>query len=63
MAFCILPFSLFLVATAASAASFYAHVYLDKEYHVQAPKLARFARFRHKQQGRVPSGGVGAVGK
>jgi sterol desaturase/sphingolipid hydroxylase (fatty acid hydroxylase superfamily) len=50
MAFCILPFSLFLVATAASAASFYAHVYLDKEYHVQAPKLARFAWFRHKQQ-------------
>jgi hypothetical protein len=48
MAFCILPFCLFLVATAASAASFYAHVYLDKEYHVQAPKLARFAWFRRK---------------
>jgi sterol desaturase/sphingolipid hydroxylase (fatty acid hydroxylase superfamily) len=50
IAFCILPFSLFLVATTASAASFYAHVYLDKEYHVQASKLARFAWFRNKQQ-------------
>ncbi|HEY6433442.1 MAG TPA: hypothetical protein VIZ17_15795, partial [Acetobacteraceae bacterium] len=44
------PFGLFLVATAASAASFYAHVYLDKEYHVQEPTLARFAWFRRKQQ-------------
>jgi len=50
MAFFVLPLSLFLVATAASAASFYAHVYLDKEYHVQAPRLARFAWFRRKQQ-------------
>lgn len=50
MMFFVLPFSLFLVATAASAASFYAHVYLDKEYHVQEPRLARFAWFRRKQQ-------------
>ena len=50
MVFFILPFSLFLVVTAASAASFYAHVYLDKEYHVQEPRLARFAWFRRKQQ-------------
>jgi sterol desaturase/sphingolipid hydroxylase (fatty acid hydroxylase superfamily) len=48
--FFVLPFSLFLVATAASAVSFYVHVYLDKEYHVQEPRLARFAWFRRKQQ-------------
>jgi sterol desaturase/sphingolipid hydroxylase (fatty acid hydroxylase superfamily) len=46
----VLPFDLFLVAIAVSAASFYAHVYLDKQYHVQEPKLARFAWFRRKQQ-------------
>ena len=50
LVFCILPFSVFLVAVAASAASFYAHVFLDKEYHVQEPKRARFAWFRRKQQ-------------
>ncbi len=48
--FLILPFSLFLVVTAVSAASFYAHVYLDKEYHVEGSRLERFAWFRHKQQ-------------
>jgi sterol desaturase/sphingolipid hydroxylase (fatty acid hydroxylase superfamily) len=48
--FLVLPFDLFLVVTAASAASFYAHVYLDKEYHVAGSKLARFAWFRRKQQ-------------
>ena len=48
--FLLLPFTLFLVATAASAASFYLHVYLDKEYHVEGSKLARFAWFRRKQQ-------------
>ena len=31
--FYVLPLGLFLVAAATSAASFYAHVYLDKEYH------------------------------
>src|ERR1700694_5964130 len=35
---------------AASAASFYAHVYLDKEYHVEGSSLTRFAWFRRKQQ-------------
>jgi sterol desaturase/sphingolipid hydroxylase (fatty acid hydroxylase superfamily) len=48
--FLVLPFHLFLVVTAASGASFYAHVYLDKEYHVAGSKLARFAWFRRKQQ-------------
>lgn len=48
--FLVLPFDLFLVVTAVSAASFYAHVFFDKEYHVQEPKLAHFAWFRRKQQ-------------
>ena len=48
--FLVLPFDLFVVVTAASAASFYAHVYLDKEYHVEGSNLAGFAWFRRKQQ-------------
>jgi multisubunit Na+/H+ antiporter MnhG subunit len=48
--FLVLPFDLFLVVAAASAASFYAHVYFDKEYHVEGSRLARFAWFRRKQQ-------------
>jgi sterol desaturase/sphingolipid hydroxylase (fatty acid hydroxylase superfamily) len=48
--FLVLPYNLFLVVSTTSAASFYAHVYLDKEYHVEGSKLARFAWFRRKQQ-------------
>jgi sterol desaturase/sphingolipid hydroxylase (fatty acid hydroxylase superfamily) len=48
--FFVLPLDLFFVVASASAVSFYAHVYFDKEYHVQESKLARFAWFRHKQQ-------------
>lgn len=48
--FLVLPFDLFLVVVAASAASFYAHVYFDKAYHVEGSKFARFAWFRRKQQ-------------
>src|ERR1700730_1765350 len=48
--FLVLPLDLFLVVTTASAASFYAHVFLDKEYHVKGSNLARFAWFRRKQQ-------------
>jgi len=48
--FLVLPFDLFLAMTAASAASFYAHVYLDKEYHVKGSSLVRFAWFKRKQQ-------------
>ena len=47
--FFVLPLSLFLVV-AASAASFYAHVYFDRAYHVQGSKLERFAWFRHMRQ-------------
>jgi hypothetical protein len=46
----ILPLDFFLVVVAASAMSFYAHVYFDMEYHVLESRLARFAWFRRKQQ-------------
>src|SRR5260370_41491717 len=48
--FLVLPFNLYVVMIAASAASFSAHVYLDKEYHADGSNLARFAWFRRKQQ-------------
>ena len=38
------------MVAAAGAMSLYAHVYFDKEYHVQESILARFAWFRRKQQ-------------
>jgi sterol desaturase/sphingolipid hydroxylase (fatty acid hydroxylase superfamily) len=46
----VLPHAVFVVVVLASAASFYAHVQLDKAYHVQGSRLARFAWFRRKQQ-------------
>ena len=48
--FLVLPTDLFLIVIAASKASFFAHVYLDKQYHTEASSLARFAWFRRKQQ-------------
>jgi sterol desaturase/sphingolipid hydroxylase (fatty acid hydroxylase superfamily) len=34
----------------AGAASFYAHVFFDKEYHVEGSWLHRFAWFRRQQE-------------
>jgi hypothetical protein len=48
--FFLLPFELFVVTAFVSAASFYAHVLLDKEYHVEDSRRERFAWFRRKQQ-------------
>ena len=48
--FFVLPFNLFVVMALASAASFYAHVFIDKEYHVEGSRLERFAWFRRKRQ-------------
>jgi len=48
--FFVLPFNLFIVMALASAASFYAHVYIDKEYHVEGSSLERFAWFRRRRQ-------------
>jgi hypothetical protein len=44
-----LPTDLFIVQVIACAASFYAHVFLDKEYHVEGSRFQRFAWFRRKQ--------------
>ena len=48
--FFVLPLNLFVLMALASAASFYAHVYIDKEYHVEGSSLERFAWFRRKRQ-------------
>lgn len=46
----VLPIDLFVVQVVACAASFYAHVFFDKEYHVDGSRLQRFAWFRRKQE-------------
>jgi Fatty acid hydroxylase superfamily len=46
----VLPVDLFVVQAVACAASFYAHVFFDKEYHVEGSRLQRFAWFRQKQE-------------
>jgi sterol desaturase/sphingolipid hydroxylase (fatty acid hydroxylase superfamily) len=46
----LLPVDLFVVQAVACAASFYAHVFFDKEYHVEGSRLQRFAWFRRKQE-------------
>lgn len=48
--FFVLPSPVFVVMALTGAASFYAHVVLDREYHVENSRLRRFAWFRHKQQ-------------
>ena len=49
-AYFLLPLNLFVVTVIASAASFYAHVLFDKEYHVEGSCLQRFAWFRRRQE-------------
>ena len=49
-AYFLLPFDLFVVMVIASAASFYAHVFFDKEYHVEGSWLERYAWFRRMQE-------------
>jgi sterol desaturase/sphingolipid hydroxylase (fatty acid hydroxylase superfamily) len=46
----LLPVDLFVVLAVACAASFYAHVFFDKEYHVEGSRLQRFAWFRRKRE-------------
>src|ERR1700683_3297773 len=48
--FFLLPLDLFVVQAITCAVSFYAHVFFDKEYHVEGPRLQRFAWFRRKQE-------------
>lgn len=49
-AYFLLPLNLFVVMVVAGAASFYVHVFFDKEYHVEGSRLQRFAWFRHHQE-------------
>jgi len=49
-AYFLLPLNLFVVMVIASAASFYAHVFFDKEYHLERSRLQRFAWFRRRQE-------------
>lgn len=49
-AYLLLPLDLFVVAVSACAASFYAHVVFDKEYHTEKSRLQRFGWFRRKQE-------------
>jgi hypothetical protein len=46
----VLPVDLFVAQLVACAASFYAHVFFDKEYHMEGSRLQRFAWFRRKQE-------------
>jgi hypothetical protein len=46
----LLPLDLFVVLVIACATSFYAHVFFDKEYHVEGSRLQRFAWFQRKQE-------------
>jgi len=46
----VLPVDLFVVQAIACAASFYAHVFFDKEYHVEGSRFQRFTWFRRKQK-------------
>jgi sterol desaturase/sphingolipid hydroxylase (fatty acid hydroxylase superfamily) len=49
-AYLILPVDLFIVQVVACSASFYAHVFFDKEYHSERSRLQQFAWFRRKQE-------------
>ena len=49
-AYFLLPLNLFVVMIIASAASFYGHVFFDKQYHVDGSRLQRFAWFRRQQE-------------
>ena len=46
----LLPLDLFVTEALTCAASFYAHVFFDKEYHVDGSWLRRFAWFKRKQE-------------
>jgi hypothetical protein len=49
-AYFLLPLNLFVVMVVASAASFYAHIFFDQEYHSERSRLQQFAWFRRKQE-------------
>ncbi len=46
----LLPLDIFAIQICACAASFYAHVLFDNEYHVEGSRFQTFAWFRRKQE-------------
>ncbi len=48
--FFVLPLYLFVALAIGCAASFYAHVILDREYHVENSRFRRYGWFRRKQE-------------
>ena len=50
LSYLFLSLDLFIVQLTAMSISFYAHVYIDKQYHVARSWLGRFSWFRRKQQ-------------
>jgi hypothetical protein len=50
LSYLFMRFDLFVVQLAAMSLSFYAHVYLDKQYHLAGSRLDRFSWFKRKQQ-------------
>ena len=50
LVFFVLPLGLFIAMALAAAASFHAHVWFDKAYHIEGSYLERFAWFRRKRQ-------------
>ena len=49
LSYLLLPPDIFAVQAIAGALSFYAHVFFDKEYHVEGSRLLRFSWFRKMQ--------------
>jgi len=50
MLYATLPIEFFMIVTIAAAASFYAHVLFDAQYHITDSWMQRFAWFRRKQE-------------
>lgn len=50
LSYFVMRLDLFVVQLAAMSLSFYAHVYIDKQYHLAGSWLGRFSWFRRKQQ-------------
>jgi sterol desaturase/sphingolipid hydroxylase (fatty acid hydroxylase superfamily) len=50
LSYFVLPIDIFVVELCAGAASFYVHVFFDKQYHVEGSRLQRFGWFRRKQE-------------
>jgi sterol desaturase/sphingolipid hydroxylase (fatty acid hydroxylase superfamily) len=46
----IFPLGVFIIQIITAVASFAAHVYLDKQYHIAGSLLLRFAWFKRKQR-------------